>query len=175
MAFTKKHKNEMLAQYEEWLQKSQAVFFLNYNKMTMKEIDDLRAKVRETGSEIHVVKNTLLTKAFKSIGVEDVKEFEGTTLAGFAFSDPPALAKVFKDSFKKSEVFEVKSGYLGSNVLTKAQIDALAELPPMPVMRATLLGTIMAPASKLVRTLAEPARGLAAVVKAYSEQAPAAG
>ncbi len=175
MAFTKKHKNEMLAQYEEWLQKSQAVFFLNYNKMTMKEIDDLRTKVRETGSEIHVVKNTLLTKAFKSMGVDDVKEFEGTTLAGFAFSDPPALAKVFKESFKKSEVFEVKSGYLGNKVLSKAQIDALAELPPMPVMRATLLGTIMAPASKLVRTLAEPARGLAAVVKAYSEQAPAAG
>lgn len=165
----------MLAQYEEWLQKSQAVFFLNYNKMTMKEIDDLRAKVRDTGGEIHVVKNTLLTKAFKSIGVDDVKEFEGTTLAGFAFTDPPALAKVFKDSFKKSEVFEVKSGYLGNKVMSKAQIDALAELPPMPVMRAILLGTIMAPASKLVRTLAEPARGLAAVVKAYSEQAPAAG
>jgi len=51
----------------------------------------------------------------------------------------------------------------------------LAELPPLPVMRATLLGTIMAPASKLVRTIAEPARGLAAVVKAYSENATVAG
>ena len=175
MAFTKKHKNVMLAQYEEWLQKSQAVFFITYKKMTMKEIDDLRAKARDTGSEIHVVKNTLLAKAFESIGVKDVESFEGSTLAGFAFTDPPALAKVFKDSFKKTEVFEVKSGYLGNKVLNKAQIDALAELPPMPVMRAILLGTIMAPASKLVRTLAEPARGLAAVVKAYSEQAPAAG
>lgn len=175
MAFTKKHKNVMLAQYEEWLQKSEAVFFLNYSKMTMKEIDDLRTKVRETGNEIHVVKNTLLNKAFQSLGMEDVKEFEGTTLAGFAFTDPPALAKVFKESFRKSEVFEVKSGYMGKNVLTKAQIDSLAELPPLHVMRATILGTIMAPASKLVRTLAEPARGLAAVVKAYSEQAPAAG
>jgi len=175
LAFTKKHKNVMLAQYEEWLQKSQAVFFITYQKMTMKEIDELRAKARDTGSEIHVVKNTLLTKAFESIGVKDVEPFEGSTLAGFAFTDPPALAKVFKDSFKKTEVFEVKSGYLGSKVLNKTQIEALAELPPMPVMRATLLGTIMAPASKLVRTLAEPARGLAAVVKAYSEQAPAAG
>jgi len=44
----------------------------------------------------------------------------------------------------------------------------------MPVMRATLLGVISAPASKFVRTLAEPARSMAAVVKAYSEKAPTA-
>ena len=54
-------------------------------------------------------------------------------------------------------------------MLNASQIKALADLPPLPVMRATLLGTILAPASKLVRTLAEPARGLAAVIKAYSE------
>jgi large subunit ribosomal protein L10 len=165
----------MITQYEQWSRKSQAVFFVSYAKMNMKEIDDLRTKVRETGSEIHVVKNTLLTKVYQSAGIKEPVGLVGTTLAAFAFTDPPALAKVLKESFKKSEVFEVKSGYLGKNALTKAQIDALAELPPLPVMRATLLGTIMAPASKLVRTLAEPARGLAAVVKAYSENATAAG
>ena len=96
-------------------------------------------------------------------------------MAAFAYTDPPSLAKVLKESFKKSEIFEVKGGYLGNSSLTKAQVDALAELPPLPVMRATLLGTILAPASKLVRTIAEPARGLAGVVKAYSEKATAAG
>ena len=69
----------------------------------------------------------------------------------------------------------IKGGYLGNKSISKAQVEALAELPPLPVMRATLLGTIMAPASKLVRTIAEPARGLAAVVKAYSEKATVAG
>jgi len=175
LAFTKKHKNVMIAQYEQWRQNSQAIFFLTYNKMNMKEIDALRIKVRETGSEIHVVKNTLLTKVFQDAGIEEPKGLEGSTIAGFAYTDPPALAKVFKESFRKSEVFEIKGGYLGKNVLTKAQVESLAELPSLPVMRATLLGTIMAPASKLVRTIAEPARGLAAVVKAYSEKAPAAG
>ena len=53
---------------------------------------------------------------------------------------------------------------------------ALADLPPMPVMRARLLGMLSAPASKLVRTLAEPARQMAAVLKAHSEKpAPVAG
>ena len=175
MAFTKKHKNVMIAQYEQWTQKSQAVFFVSYNKMNMKEIDVLRTKVRETGSEIHVVKNTLLTKVYQSTGVKTPVGLEGTTLAAFAFADPPSLAKVLKESFKKSEVFEIKGGYLGSKSISKAQVEALAELPPLPVMRATLLGTILAPASKLVRTIAEPARGLAAVVKAYSDKATVAG
>jgi len=175
LAFTKKHKNVMIAQYEQWTQKSQAVFFVTYQKMTMKEIDALRTKVRETGSEIHVVKNTLLTKVYQSAGIKEPKGLEGTTLAAFAYADPPSLAKVLKETFKKSEIFEIKGGYLGNTSLTKAQVDALAELPPLPVLRATLLGTILAPASKLVRTIAEPARGLAGVVKAYSEKATAAG
>ena len=74
MAFTKKHKGKMMSQYEQWLQGSEAVFFLEYQKMIMKEIDDLLKKVRETGSEIHVVKNTLLSKAFQNTGID--AEFE---------------------------------------------------------------------------------------------------
>ncbi|HOF28577.1 MAG TPA: hypothetical protein PLY06_04380, partial [Anaerolineaceae bacterium] len=64
--------------------------------------------------------------------------------------------------------------YLDKASLTVRQVKALSDLPTLPVMRAMLLGTILAPASKLVRTLAEPARGLAAVIKANSEKQPAA-
>ncbi len=66
---------------------------------------------------------------------------------------------------------------LGTEYLTIEQVKALAELPPLPIMRAKLLGVLQAPASQLVRTLVEPARSLAAVFKAYSEKeaAPAAG
>ena len=56
MAFSKNQKTKMLSQYETWLNNSQAVFMLEYKKMTMKDIDAFRAKVRETGSEAHVVK-----------------------------------------------------------------------------------------------------------------------
>jgi len=175
LAFTKKQKTQMMAQYEQWIEDSEAVFFITYENMSMKEIDDLRQKVRDAGSEAHVVKNTLMAKAFQNKGIENPQALEGRTLAGFAFSDPPALAKVLKEATKKSEIFKIKAGYLGTQLLSEADIAALAELPPLPVMRATILGTLMAPASKLVRTLVEPARGLAAVVKAYSEQAEAVG
>lgn len=160
----------MMDQYEQWLKDSEAIFFLEYQNMTMKEIDDLRAKVRETGSDIHVVKNTLMTKAFHNSGIDTEFAMDGTSMAGFAFSDPPALAKVFKEATRKSEVFAVKRGYLGNRRISDSEINSLAELPPLPVLRATLLGLLNSPASKLVRTIAEPARGLAAVVKAYSDQ-----
>lgn len=176
MAFTKQHKNKMVAQYVEWLRQSQGVFVLNYSKMTMKEIDTLRAKAREAGAELHVVKNTLMKLALDEVGIQDKAVFDGASLVGFAFSDIPALAKVLSDATAKSEIFAIKGGYLGNQPLSPAQVKALADLPPLPVMRAMLLGTISAPATKLVRTIAEPARGLAAVIKAYSEKgaAPAA-
>ena len=174
MAFTKKQKGDMTAQYENWLAESQAMFVLEYVGLTMKEVDTLRAKARETGSEIHLVKNTLFSRALQTKGYVVPEFLEGTSLVGFAFNDPPALAKVFADFIKGNETRKVKGGFLGKDVITDAQVKSLADLPPLPVMRATLLGVISAPASKLVRTLAEPARSLAAVVKAYSEKAPVA-
>ncbi len=174
MAFTKKQKGDMTAHYEKWLSDSQAVYVLDYTKMTMKEVDAFRAKARENGSEIHLVKNTLFTNALKSQGYPVPDIFEGTSLVGFAYNDPPALAKTFTDFIKGSETRRIKGGFLGKEVITNAQVKALAALPSLPVMRATLLGVLQAPASMLVRTLAEPARSLAAVLKAYSEKEPLA-
>ena len=69
----------------------------------------------------------------------------------------------------------MKGGFLDAKALNSAQVKSLASLPPLPVLRAQLLGILQAPASKLVRTLAEPGRSLAYVVKAYSDKAaPAA-
>jgi len=174
LAFTKKQKGDMTAQYENWLGESQALFVLEYVGLTMKEVDALRAKAREAGSEVHLVKNTLFSRALQNRGYTVPEFLEGTSLVGFAFNDPPALAKVFTDFIKGNETRKVKGGFLGKDLISDTQVKALADLPPLPVMRATLLGVISAPASKLVRTLAEPARSLAAVVKAYSEKAPVA-
>ncbi len=132
----------------------------------------LRAKAREVGGELHIAKNTLLGKALQTAGYEGIIQPTGTTLCAFAFDDAPSMAKVLQDALKESkeELFKVKMGYLDGQAINADQVKALADLPPLPVMRATLLGTIMAPASKLVRTLAEPGRQIAAVIKARSEK-----
>ena len=176
MAFSKQHKSVLLDTYTEWLKQSQAVFVIEYKKMTMKEIDAMRLKVRDAGGELHVVKNTLMSIALDKYGVKH-NALVGTCLMGFARTDVPALAKVFLDLTKNTEVFKLKNGYMDGREITAANIKMLAELPPLPVMRATLLGVLQAPASKLVRTVAEPARSLAYVFNAYAQKdaVPAAG
>jgi large subunit ribosomal protein L10 len=177
LAFSRKHKDQLVVDYTEWIKNSQAMYLASYSGVTMKAVDNLRAKAREGGSEVHVVKNTLFSIAMKNAGMELGPELlEGSTLIGFALQDPPSLAKVFADFTKGSETVKIKGGFLGTQNLTPSDVKAMADLPPLPIMRARLLGTILAPASQLVRTLAEPARSLAAVLKAYSDKgaAPAA-
>ncbi len=65
---------------------------------------------------------------------------------------------------------KIKGGYLEKEPVSAEEIIALAELPPLPVMRARLLGTLMAPATQLVRILNEPGRQIAAVMRAFSEK-----
>lgn len=175
MAFTKEEKTQIMSQYQEWVSKSQAVFLLEYSKMTMKEVDAIRAKARDAGGEMHVVKNTLFSLVLDQLGISGKEYLTQTTLVGFAFSDAPALAKVMVDS-TKGEIFKVKGGILGKNGMSADDVKSLSTLPPLPVVRAQLLGLLSTPATRLVRTIAEPARGIASVVRAYSERenAPAA-
>ncbi len=175
MAITKQRKNELVSQYSEWTKRSQAMVVVQYTGMTMQSIDTLRAKAREVGGEFHIIKNTLAHVAFEQANIPVEGDLlEGSTAIGFAFQDGPALAKVFTDFAKTSEFLKIKGGYLGAQSIGAVGIKSLADLPPLPVMRATLLGVLMAPASKLVRTLAEPGRQIAAVIQAHVEPAPTA-
>jgi large subunit ribosomal protein L10 len=169
LAFTRKHKEDLLEEYRQWISESQAFFVMDYGNMTMRSIDELRTRLRsESDGHVHVIKNTLFKLALDEAGISYNDQFIGRSIIGFARSGAPEMAKVLNETCK-GNIFEFKAGYFEGKFLSVAEIKALAELPPLPVMRATLLGVLSAPASKLVRTLAEPARSMAAVVKAYSE------
>lgn len=176
MAFTKEEKKELVATYEKWLKDSKAAYVLSYQKMAMKDIDALRSEARELGGEFHVVKNTLMNLALQNCGLEDVGLFDKASLVAFAFNDAASMAKVV-DKASSSEQYEIKGGYLDGAPLNAASVQMLAKLPALPQMRAQLLALIQTPATQLVRTLVEPARQVAAVIKAYSEKslAQAAG
>jgi large subunit ribosomal protein L10 len=174
LAISKQRKEEVVNQYIEWLDKSQAVILVEYTGITMKQFDAIRVKIRENGGEFHVLKNTLAKKAFKAREISLPEgAFEKSTAAAFAFGDVAGTAKALSDVTKSIEFVKVKGGFMDRQALNAAQVKSLASLPPLPVVRAQLLGVLQAPASKLVRTLAEPARQVAAVVKAYSEKNPA--
>lgn len=159
----------MMAQYGEWLDKSQAMFMLTYEKMDMPTIDAIRNKIREVGGEAHVVKNTLITRTLADKEYPAGEELTGTTLANFAFTDAAAVAKAV-NGIVKDYGMKIKYGYLEKALLNNAEVAKLGTLPALPEMRAKLLGTIQAPASQLVRTIAEPGRGLAAVIQAMVDK-----
>jgi len=174
LAITKQRKEEVLATYQDWLKRSQAVILVEYTGAKMKDMDAIRAKVRETGGEFHVVKNTLARRVFTDQGMTLPEDYlTKSTAVSFAFIDPAATAKALSDATKGLEFVKVKGGFLAGQQLNPAQVKALAELPPLPIVRAQLLGVLQAPAGKLVRTIAEPARSLASVFRAFSEKAQA--
>ena len=175
MALSKQKKNEVVDQYKSWLEKSQSVILVEYTGATMKDMEKIRAQVRESDGEFHVVKNTLIKLALEA-GEFSIPEgmLENSSAAAFAFVDPAATAKALSDTAKDVEAIKIKGGYMGMELLDADQVKALADLPPLPVVRGQLLGVLQAPAGKLVRTIAEPARSLASVFRAYSEQAQAA-
>ncbi|HEX2992858.1 MAG TPA: 50S ribosomal protein L10 [Anaerolineales bacterium] len=175
MAISKERKEEVLTTYADWMKRSQAVILVEYTGVRMKDLDAIRSKIRETGGEFHVVKNTLARRAFADSGMELPQDYlVKSTAISFAFTDPASTAKALTDAMKGKEAIKVKGGYMSGQALNAAQVKALADMPPLPVVRAQLLGMLQAPAGKLVRTIAEPARGLAAVIKAFAEKAPAA-
>jgi large subunit ribosomal protein L10 len=175
LALSRQKKEQVLAQYQEWVAKSQAVVLVEYKGVKMADLDAIRAKLRDTGGEFHIIKNTFARKIFAANGMKIPAGYlEKSTAIAFAFTDAAGTTKALTDATVKMEAIKLKGGFLGTQALSVAQVKSLAELPPLPVVRAQLLGTLQAPASKLVRTIAEPARGLASVIRAHADQAQAA-
>lgn len=171
LAISKKRKQELVDHYVELMDRSQGLIITEYTGLTMKQLDELRRKVRDAGGEFHVVKNTLGKIAFESNGRQISEQFfEGSTAIAFAYQDAANMAKMILDFGKTVDLVKVKGGYLDRQMISADQVRLLSELPSLPVIRGQLLGTILAPASKLVRTLAEPARSLAAVLQAFAEK-----
>jgi large subunit ribosomal protein L10 len=171
LALTKERKSELVKEYRELFSKSQALVLANYRGLPMGELSALRGKVREANGEFHITKNSLTAIALKEAGLPAPGEFfEGPTAIGFAFGDAPAVAKAIVDFAKDSQFVTVKGGLLGDRVLTSQDVEALASLPPLPVLRAQLLGLISAPASRLAGVVAGGVRQIVNVVKAYADQ-----
>ena len=171
MAISKEQKAALVEQYADWMDRSEAMILTEYIGLTMKDIDELRQKTREAGGEFHVIKNTLGNLAFEKADIPQPSgKLEGSTAIAFAFDDPALMAKSVSDFARSSDFLKIKGGYLEKDALDPQEIKALADLPPMPVLRAQLLSTILAPANQLARILVEPARQVSAVINAYAEK-----
>jgi len=150
---------------------AESVVVAQYPGLSVRDMQDLRAKARLVGVDIKVAKNRLVNLAIAGTPYAGL----ATMLKGqnaFAFgADPVAAAKVVSDYAKDNQKLVVIGGGMKENVLNKAGIEALAKLPSLNELRGRIVGVIMAPATKLARVLQTPAGDLARVLHAKSQQA----
>jgi large subunit ribosomal protein L10 len=148
-------------------------FVVDYTGLKVDKFAELRKRLAGAGAEIHVFKNTLVKKAAERAGYPgDIgTHLVGQTAVVCGGQDVCAAAKVMKNFATEFEKPVLKAGVLDGRLLDATGIKILADLPSKDVLRATLLGVLNAPASKLVRLLNEPAASLARVLKAKSEAA----
>jgi large subunit ribosomal protein L10 len=132
---------------------------------------ELRSKARSAGVYMRVVKNTLARRAIEGTDFECMQAtLKGPILLAFAKDDPGAAARIIKDFAKEHEALQAVSLAAGGQLLPGSDLARLAELPTLDQARAMLLGVMLAPMSKLVRTLAEPSAMLARTLNARASQ-----
>ena len=148
------------------------VIVTDYTGVTVDQFTDLRHKLRDAGARCQVAKNTFVKRALKAADAPDDinSDLTGQTAIVTGDADICGAAKVLKEFSKKTDKPKLKSGILDGKYLSSEDIRALADLPPREVLLAQLLGVLMAPAQKLVRTLNEPAASLARLLNAKAEK-----
>ncbi|MCP4419985.1 MAG: 50S ribosomal protein L10 [Chloroflexi bacterium] len=170
MAITKARKDELLAQYNDLIQKSNAIFLAEYSGLNVKQMSDLRGKVYEAEGTFHVTKNTLFKLALENADKEVPDNFlEGQLATGFALNEVPSLAKAMVDFAKSDDNVKLRGGFFGDDFMTVEQIEALAKLPSLDQLRSQLIGLISAPARNVATVLASGVRQVVNVVDAYAK------
>jgi large subunit ribosomal protein L10 len=136
--------------------------------LTVAQSTDLRLRMRDAGAQFKVAKNRLALIALDGSRYQPIGDLLKGPTALATSIDPVAAAKVAVDFAKTNDKFEIVGGAMGNTVLDVNGIQALAALPSLDELRATLVGLIQAPASKIARTVAEPGAQLARIFGAYA-------
>jgi large subunit ribosomal protein L10 len=174
----KEEKERVVAELTEQLRTTETLLVADYRGLTMPQIDDLRSKLIEHGARFAVVKNTLTRRAAEASGAEALLALlEGPTAIAFLESDgdPVAVAKALVDAARDTRVLEVRGGLLEGRVIEAAEIESLAKLPPVDVLRAQVLGAVTSPLTAIVGLFTAPLQDLYGLIDARIEQLQAQG
>ncbi len=157
------------------LNNSPFLIVVEYGGMNVNHFAELRNRLAGAGATLTVIKNTFLRRSIKDAGLPDLDaHLVGQTAFVVGEKDICAAAKILKTFAAEFEKPTIRVAILDNAILETAMVIALADLPPKEVLQAKLLGLLLSPATKLVRTLNEPGASLARVLAAMAEKAPAA-
>ncbi len=149
-----------------------AVVVTHYEGLSVKQTEDLRAKLRDQGAKLRMVKNTLALKALNGTAQAAASLFTGPVAIAYG-PDAVSAAKVTAAYAKDNEQLKIIGGLMGDQVLDAEAVDALAKLPSLEVLRARFLGLLNTPATRIAGVVQAPAGQIARVLAAYSEKAAA--
>ena len=169
----KADKERVVAELAERLAATDTLIVSDYRGLTNKELEALRARLTEHGARFSIVKNTLTRRAAESAGADALLALlEGPTAIAFveADGDPAGVAKALADTARDTKLLEIRGGVLAGSPVNGAQVDELAKLPPVDILRSQVVGVIVAPLTQLVGLLTAPLRDLVGLIDARIEQ-----
>jgi large subunit ribosomal protein L10 len=169
----KTDKEQIVAELAAELSAAETLIVADYRGLTNKQLEALRDQLLEHGARFRIVKNTLTRRAAEQSGAEALLVMlEGPTAIAFIESggDPAAVAKALAATAKQTNVLELRGGILEGKALTAAEVDTLATLPPVDVLRGQLVGAIVAPITQLLGLVSAPLRDLHGLVEARIKQ-----
>ncbi len=160
-------KKFLIEEVGAYLDKSDYVFFADFQRITVAETEELREILADHGAEFHVVKNSILKLAAQERdfpGMED--RLLGPTAVVVGGKNAAGVAKALEKFFKDKKKLEIKGGVLDKSLLSADEVSALAKLPPAEVLRAQLLALLNTPATQLVRVFIAAPQGVLNVLQA---------
>ena len=169
----KTEKERVVSELTERLTATDTLIVADYRGLTNKELEALRARLVEHGARLSVVKNTLTRRAAEAAGADALLELlEGPTAIAFVDSggDPAAVAKALADTARDTKLLAIRGGMLDGAAVSGEQVDELAKLPPVDVLRGQFVGVVVAPLTQLAALIAAPLRDLVGLLDARIEQ-----
>ena len=162
MPKTRSVKVQIVKDLTDKLAKAKSVVFADYKGLTMKQLSDLRNKLREQNAEFTITKNTLLSRALPASNFQlPTSSLEGPTAALLSYDDEISPIKLLVKTIKDTGIGRVKTGLLGKDLLDEATILKLASLPSRDELRAKTVGVLVAPLQGIVGVLMGNLRNLA--------------
>jgi len=165
-------KAEIIDKLQEALAKCSVGILTDYRGLSTPEVTNLRCRLRESGIEYKVVKNTLARFAAQRAGREDlVSCFEGPVAIAFGYGDITEPAKILADYIRTSKAsLSIEGGFLSDRLLTEDDVMTLSTVPSREQLIAKVVGGMQSPISALVGGLGAPIRQIMGVLQARIQQ-----
>jgi large subunit ribosomal protein L10 len=169
----KEDKEQVVTALTERLKTAETVLVADYRGLTMPQIDSLRSRLLDSGARFSVVKNTLTRRAAEAAGADALLALlEGPSAIAFIESDGDMLAaaKALADSARETKVLVIRGGVIQGRTASAEEVERLATLPPIDVLRGQVLGAVIAPLSALAGLVNAPLQNLYGLIDARIEQ-----